>query len=307
MLSKKPVLIILSIMTAMFMWVYVTGNVDPETKSKVNHIEVNLTNTDELANQGLAVANGEDLTTGVIITGKRSIVNKVKSNRFTATVDVGKAKKGENQLPVEFETPAGVSIDDSTEATVTVNVEDRIRKSVPVKIVFKDKKDSVREPWATEVWPNNITVYGAESVVKRVAEINADIESRNVETAAKNVKADVFAVDTSGTEIKGLAYDKEYVMATVQLLERKEVKVNVKGKNLDSKYRVDKVSGIDTVTILGTQSVLKKINSIDVYADLSDIESGGLATVSVTPELPYGVYLPGELKSKAKITIKVAD
>ena len=102
MLSKKPVLIILSIITAMFLWVYVTGNVDPDTKSKVSNITVNLVNTEELANQGLAVSNEDELTASTVITGKRSVVNKIKYNGIKATVDVGKAQKGENELPLEF-------------------------------------------------------------------------------------------------------------------------------------------------------------------------------------------------------------
>ena len=307
MLSKKPVLIILSIITAMFLWVYVTGNVDPDTKSKVSNITVNLVNTEELANQGLAVSNEDELTASTVITGKRSVVNKIKYNGIKATVDVGKAQKGENELPLEFEVPAGVSIDNSVVPSVNVIVEDRISKTVPVNVVFTGEDKVNLKPWATEIWPETVTVYGASSLVNKTVAAEAVIDAADAETAARNISADVMAVDKSGKEVQGLAYDRDSIMVTVQLLESKDVGVDIKKKGLTSRYRVSDITGIETVTVLGPAETLKNIDSITAYADLSEIKSGGVTNVKVEPDLPYGVYLPGGIKQKAKVTIKVAD
>lgn len=307
MLSKKPVLIILSIITAMFLWVYVTGNVDPDTKSKVSNITVNLVNTEELANQGLAVSNEDELTASTVITGKRSVVNKIKYNGIKATVDVGKAQKGENELPLEFEVPAGVSIDNSVVPSVNVIVEDRISKTVPVNVVFTGEDKVNLKPWATEIWPETVTVYGASSLVNKAAAAEAVVDAADAETAARNISVEVTAVDKSGKEVPGLSYDRDHVMVTVQLLESKDVAVEIKTKGLTSRYKVTDITGIETVTVIGTAENLKNIDSIPAYADLSDIKSGGVTNVKVEPDLPYGVYLPGGIKQKAKVTIKVAD
>ena len=46
MLKNKTVLKIVSLVIAIFLWIYVMGEVDPETKVKVYGIEVNYINTE---------------------------------------------------------------------------------------------------------------------------------------------------------------------------------------------------------------------------------------------------------------------
>ena len=81
MLKNKTVLKIVSLVIAIFLWIYVMGEVDPETKVKVYGIEVNYINTELLAENGLAVAEDEPVTINATIEGKRSDVNKAKKKR----------------------------------------------------------------------------------------------------------------------------------------------------------------------------------------------------------------------------------
>ena len=78
MLNNKTLLKIISLAIAVFLWIYVMGEVDPETRVKVYGIEVSYVNTDALADSGLAVADDEPLSVNAVIEGKRSDVNKAK-------------------------------------------------------------------------------------------------------------------------------------------------------------------------------------------------------------------------------------
>lgn len=97
MLKNKTVLKIVSLVIAIFLWIYVMGEVDPETKVKVYGIEVNYINTELLAENGLAVAEDEPVTINATIEGKRSDVNKAKKKGLTASVDVSRCKSGKNK------------------------------------------------------------------------------------------------------------------------------------------------------------------------------------------------------------------
>lgn len=61
MLENKNVLKIISLIIAILLWVYVMGEVNPDTKEKISDIEVTFVNTETLADEGLAVVHEQDL------------------------------------------------------------------------------------------------------------------------------------------------------------------------------------------------------------------------------------------------------
>ena len=79
MLENKNVLKIISLIIAILLWVYVMGEVIPDTE-KISDIEVTFVNTETLADEGLAVVHEQDLRVSAIVKGKRSVINEMKKN-----------------------------------------------------------------------------------------------------------------------------------------------------------------------------------------------------------------------------------
>ena len=134
MLKNKTVLKIVSLVIAIFLWIYVMGEVDPETKVKVYGIEVNYINTELLAENGLAVAEDEPVTINATIEGKRSDVNKGKKKGLTASVDVSRCKSGKNKAEITLDMPSGVVLDSISKDTADVDVEKIVWSEKPVEI-----------------------------------------------------------------------------------------------------------------------------------------------------------------------------
>ena len=307
MLSKKPVLIVISLLISIFLWVYVTGQVDPETSGRIYDIPVTITNTDKLADSGLAVADDGDLVTSVVVKGKRSVINQAKTDGITAELDVSNAEKGQNDLALKFNTPSGLSIDSSSANTYTIKVQERVSKDVPVYIDFTSAKDSNLQGYAIGVYPKTVKVYGAKSVVKKVEAVTAKINSDKLSEKVKNLRVAVTTVNSKGNTVSCIEYSRKHVYVDAQLLHKKEVSVNVKTKKVPSGYQVSQVGQINTVTILGTEAALKNIDSVNATADMSDADSADVYTKYVDLDLPYNVYMAKETKLKVDVTIEAKD
>ncbi|MBQ0079886.1 MAG: hypothetical protein KBS66_08365 [Eubacterium sp.] len=309
MLSKRPVLVILSLVIAVFLWGYVMGTVDPSSTVKVSNIPVQIENQAELNDRGLAVLYDREFQTSVNIKGKRSLVTQVKRNGIEASVDVSKAKRGDNELVVKFTTPAGVSVDSVSNPEILVKVEDLDSKDVKVKVVFdnEDSDDNMVRPWAIETDPEVVTVMGAKSAVKKVRTARVDADAGDAEADVATIPLGVTAVDESGEAVVGVTCSVETVRASIQKLNVKVVPLKLRAIGYHSgKLKVSGIVGPTSVEVLVAGDAAN-ITSIEGVVDLSNVNGSGVYNQSIDVQLPQNVYMDGELTDKAKVTLTKAD
>ena len=153
MLNNKNVFARDLLVIAVFLWMYVMGEVNPETKDRISNIEINFVNTEVLADRGLAVVYDNDMKISAIIKGSRSNVNETKESGLVATVDVSACTEGTNTGNVELSLPDGISLDSISDDTVKFEVEEIAEEEKPVEIEFigEDTSDSEYEPWAYDI------------------------------------------------------------------------------------------------------------------------------------------------------------
>ena len=210
MLENKNVLKIISLIIAILLWVYVMGEVNPDTKEKISDIEVTFVNTETLADEGLAVVHEQDLRVSAIVKGKRSVINEMKKTGLTATVDVADASEGKNRGKVELELPSGVTLDSISDDTISYRVEKSIevKKTVEIDFVGDAGNDKDLVPWAYDMYPDTVTVTGAESVVNEVDAVRGKITSNVVSESPKTVEIELMAVKKDGTEVQGICFSQ---------------------------------------------------------------------------------------------------
>ena len=69
MLNNKKLNIILSLIIAAMLWVYVVGEVQPDTTKQLRGVPITMTRTDVLAERGLAISAVSTETMDVEISG----------------------------------------------------------------------------------------------------------------------------------------------------------------------------------------------------------------------------------------------
>lgn len=304
MLENKNVLKVISLIIAIFLWVYVMGEVNPETKEKISDIEVTFVNTDQLADEGLAVVHNQDIKISAVIKGKRSVVNDTKKTGVTATVDVAGASKGSNRGKVNLELPSGVTLDTISDEMIKYRVEDsvEVKKDVEIDFVGDTDTDTDLVPWAYDTYPGTVKVTGAESIVDDVYAVRGKITSNVVSESAKTVEVELIPVKKDGTEVQGVVLNHTKAKTTVQLMEAKDVDVSITPKNVPDGREVDSITGVDSVKVVGSAGALADLESIMATVDLSEIKSEGKKELNFS--LPAGVYLYNK-GNTTEVTVKL--
>ena len=109
MLKNKKVLMLLSLLVAVGLWVYVMGNVDPDTVEKIAGVKVEMEGTGTLQDAEVhAVLNSPKVVT-VTIEGRRSQVSKTKKKGVKAYIDVSTCDYGRNETDIYVRLPEGVT------------------------------------------------------------------------------------------------------------------------------------------------------------------------------------------------------
>ena len=304
MLENKNVLKVISLIIAIFLWVYVMGEVNPETKEKISDIEVTFVNPDQLADEGLAVVHNQDIKISAVIKGKRSVVNDTKKTGVTATVDVAGASKGSNRGKVNLELPSGVTLDTISDETIKYRVEDsvEVKKDVEIDFVGDTDTDTDLVPWAYDTYPGTVKVTGAESIVDDVYAVRGKITSNVVSESAKTVEVELIPVKKDGTEVQGVVLNHTKAKTTVQLMEAKDVDVSITPKNVPDGREVDSITGVDSVKVVGSAGALADLESIMATVDLSEIKSEEKKELNFS--LPAGVYLYNK-GNTTEVTVKL--
>lgn len=303
MFNNNNVLRLVSLVIAVCLWVYVMGEVNPETKVKVGDIGVGFINTEVLHSQGLAVAETEEISLTAVIKGKRSDVYDIKKKGLTAYIDVSECEEGKNTVNIQVNIPDGIRIENVSKETAEITVEKLVTDSKKVKIAFSDvSQENELIPWATYYEPEEIIVSGAASSVADIDYIKGVIDAHEVKEESKNVEAVLTPVDKDGGIIAGINMSYEIVYADVQLLNKKKVGVNIDVINLEPGVEVDDVVTEEQVVIVGNEDILKGINNLEAELDMTGITKD--QTVNMNIMLPEGVYLYNTDVQAVKVVLK---
>ena len=109
MFRNRKTLMILSLLIAIAIWMFVMGQVDPQSTITVTDVKVEMQGTKVVEDMGLKATLVKPKIVNVEITGKRSEVNKAKKKGLTAYIDVSTCDYGDNEAEIRIDLPNGVS------------------------------------------------------------------------------------------------------------------------------------------------------------------------------------------------------
>ncbi|NLD18936.1 MAG: hypothetical protein GX663_01625 [Clostridiales bacterium] len=304
MLNNKIVLRIISLVIAVLLWVYVMGEVNPETKLKVNDIQVSFANTELLADDGLAAVEEDTVTVSATIKGKRSQVNEAAENGITATVDVNGCEKGKNEKELSINLPSGIALEGISQETLEFEVEDLVSEERPVEVNFiGDVGSGKLVPWSGDYDYLYVMVSGAESSVKKAEAVSGTIPTNKMHKSAQDFYVELTPVDKKGNVIYGVKPQVKGINVTAQLLTAAKVELDLIDENLSSEFEIQKISAPKTIRIIGTTDSLKSVETVKGIIDLSSITAAGKYEISIDlEELSSGVY---EMDTQKDVTAVV--
>jgi YbbR domain-containing protein len=205
----------LSIVLATSLWVYVTDKNDTERTARVpGAVAVECVNVPAAK----AVAPPcSDQTVVVRVRAPDSVLNDLTSLDFTATADLSNVTSDTETVRVVVDPKeARVDIVEVSPVEITIHLEDLAQRSVPVRTRLIGAPLRGFEIATTTLEPEEAVVSGPQSLVDRVAAVEADVDLTGVRTDFTQTLL-LQARDDQGGDIKNVTVDPESAAVTVEL------------------------------------------------------------------------------------------
>ncbi|KWX87161.1 hypothetical protein AMQ83_14760 [Paenibacillus riograndensis] len=306
---------ILALALAIILWTIVHVDTAPTSQTTVNkeskiieNVKIEVKGFDE---DKYVITSQDAVSVRLEVLGKKSDLTYKFSDAYKVWIDLSNIQPGDTTLPLHYSLPSGVSLQDINPNEVNVRVELRNTKSFPVSIVTKGKPAAGYQVGAPVIDPAEAQVTLASSELSKVSKVQGTIELDGESETIKDKKLKLYAVDSSGNEIKDAVIEPSAV--TVDL----PVTMPFKSLPLDISFtgqlpgalalsRV--LPGQDTVTVYGTEESLAGLSSYEATLNLSAIDSAGTKELKLELPAPEGtVKIEPAVLNVSVVTSEVAE
>ena len=223
-LHKNTKIKIISLLSAIVLWMYVMAVVDPEDTKLYENIPITITNLNEIKDLGLVVDPDDNLVTSVYIKGKLSDLQKISANNIDVYGTVSNPIEGQNQLYLRASVNDKVTTEFKSD-TIVINLEKSIEeeKNITVNItgVYKDNVDKV------DLDKTKVVVSGPRSSVDSVKYVQATFDANKESVDTKSTELELKALDSEMNEVDHVTLEFNKVTAKVSYFQQKQVKMNL--------------------------------------------------------------------------------
>ena len=323
MVKNKLFAALLSVLVAFALWLYVITVVSPGSEETFYDIPVSLQGEALLESNGLMIVSQEIPSVTLKLSGNRTDLNQLNPSNIRIVVDLSKIyEAGTANLRYTPYYPGSIAEDAVTEQsrypdTITLEVEQKIKKDVPLNVVYSGKlqqnfvadtekvelTNSVGEPIST------VQVSGPKSVIDKIAQavIEVDLTDRSVSFSEsyryslcdeKGDPVDVKMVETNTAEINLTLY--------IQKMKQIQLAVTVVDGGGATEETSDILIEPATITVSGSESV------IDALEDVLNLGTIDLATLTSDTELVFPLTLSDgvtnlSMVTEAKVAVKFPE
>lgn len=279
---------IISLLSALVLWMYVMAVVDPEETKLFEDIPLTITNKDELNEKDLIIYPEVELTANIYITGKLSSLQKVEKDDINIYGQINNPIEGKNEIYLKATAPQRVTYEFKSPVMI-VNLEKIVQNKKDIEIKVEGKSKDNIDKIEIENEKNSITVTGPRSLVNKVNKIVANL---NVGNKVDDFETNLYLepVDSNGDKVDGVKLEETSLKAKITLLKEKTVPIKVKFDNVNDlennikKYKLSQ----ESVDIKGKKEVIDKIEYINTQSiNLSDF--GTETSKDISLDLPNGV------------------
>ena len=278
---------IISLLSAMVLWMYVMAIVDPEETKLFENIPVTITNKNELNEKDLVIYPEQDLTTNIYVTGKLSNLKKVTKDDINVYGQINNPLEGNNEIYLKVSTSQRVNYDFKNPVMI-VTLEKIISedKSIKVDITGSGKNNVDNIMLQDNI--DKVSVSGPRSLVNKVKRVVGTVKvNGELNDFSQSIKLE--PVDANGKVVEGIELEKDSVNVNITLLTQKTVPITLKLSD-NSESGVNYTMSQNTVTIKGKKDIVDSINDIETQpVKLSEILPG--TSKDIYLQVPSGITI----------------
>lgn len=298
-MKNKILTALLSIVIAVGLWLYVVTVVSPNSDKHYYNIPVTLQSEVVLQERGLMITTADLPEVSLHLEGNRTDLNKLNSANITIAVDVSRiGEPGTHNLTYTPSYPGDVpnnaiSVLSRTPGTITLTVEERVSKQLPVDILYTGSlsEDYMADKENKELDYENVTIVGPKSVIDQIAMARIEVNLDNrTESISEQFQYTLCNEKGEPVDAQQVTTDVEAVTLSLRIVRVKEIDLVV--KVIDGGGATVDTSSItiepQTIRVSGSDTLLEGLDSLE----LGTIQLGEMledAVLTFPIKLPEGV------------------
>jgi YbbR domain-containing protein len=300
------------------MWLYVVTVVSPNSDKHYYNIPVTLQSEVVLQERGLMITTTDLPEVSLHLEGNRTDLNKLNSANITIAVDVSKiGEPGVHNLTFTPIYPGDVpnnaiTVLNRTPGTITLEVEERISKDVPVDILYTGalSEDYMADKDNKVLDYETVNVTGPKSVVDQIAmaRIEVDLDER-IESINQQFAYTLCNEKGEPVDVELVTTDAEAVNLNLRIVRVKQLELTV--DVVDGGGATKDTSSItiepSTIRVSGSDSLLKGLENLELGTiNLGEMQADEVLTFTI--KLPEGVTNEtGVLEAKVDVKFPELD
>lgn len=298
---------IFALLLAIFLWSYVMSEVNPEITRKYSSIELEFSNTESLAREGLEIMDPKEAKISVQVSGKKSDMANFSSDSIKAIVDLAGYTEGQKKVPVRvsLENMSNIKIIDYEPKEVLVTFDKLItkEKNVTIRTVGELASSYVLGDISTKT--ETILLKGPRSWINEISDVVAFVDLKG-RTQDGIITTQVRLLNNEGNDVIGVEKEPPYIDVEIPILRSKEVQINVvTDKELPEEYEVKQmVINPNKVILKGDKSVLELQSISTEVLNIEELINND--EVKVKLNLPNGIELM-DPNQEIKISLNVIE
>lgn len=289
------------------LWFYVSNVENTIRQYGLTKVPVEILNIETLKDSKLTLSPNQEFYIDLKLEGSNEIY-KIKKEDFKITVDISEyaLKKGGNKMAVNIiESPADLTIKNTNNLNIVVNLEEISEKTIEIK---SEISVTPREGYSIapiEINNKDVKITGAASLVDKV---EAVVIRGDVKDAVEDIigSYDIIPIDSLGKKVEGVELKSKYADVVIKVSKVSKgrsipIKINTVGK-LPEDLKLKSIEGsLKTLEIVGAKALVDQVVELQTEkVDLSQVKDNGEVTVGII--VPEGATL---LQGEEFITVKI--
>lgn len=325
MKNSKLMSVFLSVFIAFGLWTYVITEVQPESENTFYDIPITVVGETILNENNLMITNWSARNVDLRLKGNRSDLNELNEANIILKADMSKIyEPGTHRIDITTSYPGNVASNAFTKLSqypesITVTVERRIDKNVPVNIVYEGEVAENYMPRSSDVMLDfeYINVKGPSSVVDQIeqAVIVVDLTDRTqsisenyrftlCDAEGNGVDSEMITVNTEEVHVDLTIHRYKWVTLTVTLVDgggatSKNVKLDVEPKQIQLSGSDAAMEQIGDTISLGTINLADYTDALEMSFPIPSFD--GVTNDSMVTEATMTLAFEG--LSTKEITI----
>ena len=313
-MKNKILPALISLVIAFGLWLYVVTVVSPNSDKTFNNVPVVKVNENILQDRGFMVTDIDVNDVSVQLGGTRSELNTIHTSGITVSVDLSKVyEAGVHTLPCDVSfgtTQNSISVLNKDPASITVTVEERVGKPVPVSVLYNGTVDDefVADKDNKVLSTSEINIIGPKSIIDSIfsAQIAVDLTGRS-ESINENFPYTLCDSEGKPVDARMVTTDTSDVNLVLRILRMKEIKLYVNVVNGGGATAENSTITLDTesIWVSGSDNLLENFENLEIgTVELGDVSGEKEFTFPI--KLPEGISDETGI-TEVKVTVKIPE